>query len=292
MSTSAAGLDAVQVTFEAGSVLGPDGVARYRRVWRHPAPRAAILYVHGLTSHGGWFEHTFGELANGGYTVLMPDRIGSGNSGGSRGETRGTAQWMADYQHWLGALQDEHPGLPIVILGACFGARIAVPLAAQASDAVKGLLLTTPGLFVKAPLFSSRWDKLKAVRAKLGLGNCFIDIPVPAELFTHTPRYIRFIQNDPLQLRRISTNVILAVLDLVKQLPAHAARVKVPVLALFADQDRMVDNEKTRAFLTSAMPQARLEIQDLPGYAHIPDFEEDPSLYLSLVRRWLDGLVA
>lgn len=57
-----------------------DGYVLHGRLW-HPAGIArdgAILYLHGIQSHGGWFEWSASLLAHLGYPVLLPDRRGSG----------------------------------------------------------------------------------------------------------------------------------------------------------------------------------------------------------------------
>ncbi|MGE3182793.1 MAG: lysophospholipase, partial [Phycisphaerae bacterium] len=53
-----------------------DGYVVRGRVWNANAPstRTPILYLHGIQSHGGWYEWSASVLASQGQTVMMPDR--------------------------------------------------------------------------------------------------------------------------------------------------------------------------------------------------------------------------
>ncbi len=46
---------------------------------------AALIFLHGIASHGAWFAETAAFLAEHGIAVYAPDRRGSGLSGGPRG---------------------------------------------------------------------------------------------------------------------------------------------------------------------------------------------------------------
>src|ERR671910_3848502 len=75
------GGDAVSRLVQAG-----DGVELHCLRWNGGAPpRAAVIFLPGIASHGGWFAETAADLASAGVAVYAPDRRGSGRSGGPRG---------------------------------------------------------------------------------------------------------------------------------------------------------------------------------------------------------------
>ena len=58
-----------------------DGLELYYRTFAPDgAARGALIYLHGIQSHGGWYVETGAELARRGYAVYLPDRRGSGES--------------------------------------------------------------------------------------------------------------------------------------------------------------------------------------------------------------------
>src|SRR5262245_29247513 len=61
-------------------------VFHYRRYDPAGTPRGTVIGVHGIQSHGGWYEHFCRRLAEAGFRVLYPDRRGSGLNPQDRGD--------------------------------------------------------------------------------------------------------------------------------------------------------------------------------------------------------------
>src|SRR5512132_1142744 len=64
--------------------------------WRHPAPAAALVLVHGLQSHALWFAEAGQLLVDRGLSVYAVDRRGSGSSGGERGHIDSYEEWLEE----------------------------------------------------------------------------------------------------------------------------------------------------------------------------------------------------
>ena len=71
---------AVMVSFEDITIRLPDGYEAYARYWSPPVCRGGVLYLHGIQSHGGWYERSAARLCESGFAVLQPDRRGSGRN--------------------------------------------------------------------------------------------------------------------------------------------------------------------------------------------------------------------
>ena len=65
--------------FEELTIRLPDGYRAYARLWKANPSRAAVLFLHGIQSHAGWYDLSASRLAQAGFTVLQPDRRGSGS---------------------------------------------------------------------------------------------------------------------------------------------------------------------------------------------------------------------
>ena len=68
-----------------------------------------------------------------------------------------------------------------------------------------------------------------------------------------------------------------------------ARRVRVPVLLVLAEHDRIIDNRKTRAF--AAKFDAVTTILDYPEAHHTLEFEPSPDFFIDDLIRWLNTRV-
>jgi alpha-beta hydrolase superfamily lysophospholipase len=79
-----------------------DGYAwRYRRYEPLIEPRARVVCVHGIQSHGGWYEQSSTRLCQAGYSVYFLDRRGSGLNEQARGDTPGFQRLLDDLAEFL-----------------------------------------------------------------------------------------------------------------------------------------------------------------------------------------------
>ena len=95
-----------------------------------------MLALHGLTGHGGRWQHLAGYVPE--ITVAAPDLLGHGRSSWA-------APWSIDANvAALAALLDDQPEAPVLVVGHSFGGALALHLAAARPDQVAALLLLDP----------------------------------------------------------------------------------------------------------------------------------------------------
>src|SRR3954453_19715471 len=90
--------DTARCVASEGWLTAVDGLPLHYRAWlpeSQPAS-AALLFSHGIASHGAWFAETPAFLAERGMAVYAPDRRGSGLSGGRRGHIDSYEQALSD----------------------------------------------------------------------------------------------------------------------------------------------------------------------------------------------------
>ena len=73
-----------------------DDYSVWARYFESPNPKRALLYLHGIQSHGGWFLRSADYLHHQGHTVLLPDRRGSGLNAADRGHAHSPKQLLED----------------------------------------------------------------------------------------------------------------------------------------------------------------------------------------------------
>ena len=148
-----------------------DGIAIVYDV--HPAvgdARGVVQLLHGVGEHAGRYGALIAALAGAGFIVYADDHRGHGRTGirqhggpaklGRLGKGGLRAAQAAVWQ-LTGIIKDEHPDLPLVLLGHSWGSFLAQMLVndhPEAWDAVilSGSALRTPGSLNAAPL-NARW---------------------------------------------------------------------------------------------------------------------------------------
>ena len=264
----------------------PDGYAAAARWWRPSDPRGAVLYFHGIQSHGGWYEQSAGLLAAQGFSVLMPDRRGSGFNRVQRGHADSAPQLLADAKATLQTLWRETGGASVHVVGVSWGGKLGVALADAAGDKVRSLSLVAPGLFPKVDL--TRTDKFRVAMAMLAERERMFDIPLNApRLFTANPERIAFLDGDRLKLTQVSASFLLASRRLdrvVRQFSKSSWRG--PIHLLLAGRDRIIDNEPTRRWFRS-LPSPDRRLTEYPDAEHTIEFESDPAAFFHDLTAWL-----
>lgn len=277
----------------------PDGYAAAARWWRPADPRGAVLYFHGIQSHGGWYERSAGLLAAQGFTVLMPDRRGSGFNSAQRGHADSAPQLLADAKAALQTLlrdmgqpnssttrRPRPAALGAHVVGVSWGGKLGVALADAAGDKVRSLSLVAPGLFPKVDL--TRTDKFRVALAMLAERERMFDIPLNApRLFTANPERIAFLDGDRLKLTQVSASFLLASrrLDRVVRRFSKSSW-RGPIHLLLAGRDRIIDNEPTRRWYRS-LPSPDRRLTEYPEAEHTIEFESDPAAFFHDLTTWL-----
>jgi alpha-beta hydrolase superfamily lysophospholipase len=298
-------MSADQDGFTLDSFTAGDGYRwQLRRYAPAAAPRGRVVCLHGIQSHAGWYGASCSHLARAGFTVAFLDRRGSGVNGQARGDTPSWRRLVADVAEFLTAERArDAAALPTFLLAISWGGKPALAFAlapglcrgsglhwqstapATQTDLIDGLVLVTPGLCPRVrPRLGQR---LRIVASRLVAPSRLFPIPLDdPELFTATPRWQQFIRDDPLSLRQATARFLVESARLDGYLRWVGGRVQQPVLLLLAGQDRIIDNAKTRAFVThcTATPPEVIEYQEAH---HTLEFEPEPEHYFSDLVCWL-----
>jgi alpha-beta hydrolase superfamily lysophospholipase len=219
--------------------------------WRPPAPRASVVLLHGLQSHGQWFAETAEDLVRGGLAVYALDRRGSGSSAGGRGDVRHYVEWLDEVDAALRLARAEQPGLPVHLAGHCFGANLALGACLRRPRAVQSLAMLTPGLYLRPDYGLA--TKLAILGAGLVGGSRRFPVPQSDDLFTRDPEVLAWIRNDRLGARTLTARCLLQIDSLGAWIRRDVSRLEVPALVLAASHDRIADNQRCERLLRSRL---------------------------------------
>jgi alpha-beta hydrolase superfamily lysophospholipase len=257
---------------ELGAYVAADGRTLRYRVVRASAERRALLYLHGIESHGAWFLAAAEELARRGCTTYLLDRRGSGLNGLVEPGDAASAAQLLDDVHRLRV----HAGLDhVVLVGLSWGGKLALASALDRPEGVRALVLVTPGLVARVDL---PWmEKLRLVFCLLFAPRARFDVPIDPEMFTRTPPILESIRNDPLRLERATARFFLASRSLGRAIRKRIDDLRVPVQLFLAGHDRIVDNQRTRALL-ERLPAGLLRARLYPHSTHSIQFDDTEEL--------------
>lgn len=274
--------------------VASDGYAwRYRRYVSASAPRAHLVYLHGIQSHGGWYEHSCRWLCKAGFRVSFLDRRGSGLNERERGDAPSFRRLVDDIAEFLRAPGErETPSggrLPVFLLAVSWGGKLAAALQRRHPGLVDGLVLLCPGFFpqVRPRLL----QRLRILASRLVVPRRLFPIPLnDPELFTANPKWQEFLRNDPLALHQATARLLTesARLDLyLRFVPRH---VTAPVLLMLAGRDRIIRNDATRRYV-ERFASVDKKIIEYSQAHHTLEFEPDPEFFLRDLHEWLDPRV-
>jgi alpha-beta hydrolase superfamily lysophospholipase len=266
---------------------------RYRCYEPSGDPRATIIGVHGIQSHGGWYEHSSTKLCAAGFRVLYLDRRGSGLNEQARGDAASFSRLLDDLAEFVRSPAVAAPagtaanrGGRVFLVAVSWGGKLAVALQCWQDGLADGLVLLCPGLFPQVAL--APWTQLGILGSRLTSPGRLFPIPLDdPELFTASPRWRDFIRADPLALHHATARFFVESFRLDRYLRKAPGHVKVPVLLLLAGRDRIIRNDKTQRFFQK-FATADKNVITYGEAHHTLEFEPDPDRFIAEMVRWLD----
>jgi alpha-beta hydrolase superfamily lysophospholipase len=275
-----------------------DGRPLAVRVWRPDGPRVAtVVFLHGITSHGGWYSRSCAHLAAAGCEVHFLDRRGSGLNHRERGDVDQWQTWVDDVAVYLKRCQvsgvrgqiplsPDTRHLKPILCGISWGGKLATAVARRHPGLIGGLGLICPGLYShQEPGFFKRFALALPQPAWLARRPVSIPLADPS-LFIENAQCREFIAHDPLALRHITLQLAREDRKLTRFARRAAPYLHMPLLLMLAGRDRIVANGPTRKFFGQASSPSKTLIE-YSNATHTLEFEPDAEQYFADVANWL-----
>lgn len=268
-----------------------DGYLLNGRLWRPrgQASDTAILYLHGIQSHGGWFEWSASLLAAQRCAVLLPDRRGSGLNDALRGDVPAALRWRHDLDEIAANAEQQLGARRFALVGVSWGAKVAIDWALHNPKRAAAVLLIGPGLFPSVGLPLATRARVAGAAGLSPRSQFPIPLDDPA-LFTDSPAGQQFIADDPLKLTTATARFLWhsTLLDFrLRRLAAGALRT--PLTVVLAGRDRIIDNTPTEAWARRIAGRG-CAIRRLESEMHTPEFSESPQPFTAVLQDWLGAI--
>lgn len=236
-----------------------------------------VLMIHGASANAREYSYTLAPRLSATHRVFMADRPGHGYSGRpDDAETLGVqAAQMA------GALEQLAPGEQAVIVGHSFGGAVALRLALDHPEKVKGLVLLAPvshdwggggeawynqyaGAPVIGPLFSQLVPIVGPAQVKGGVNGVFSPKPAPEGYYENSAIALLF---RPPEFRANAKDVNALREEMAAQ-QGRYPQIKVPVVVFSGAQDTVISPPLHVGKLKHQIEG--LELVRLPDGGHMP----------------------
>lgn len=248
------------------TIRAADGVEL--RVGAHPADGGGpvVVLVHGIASHMGWYRPLADALAAEGVSVYLPDRRGSGLSGGERGHMPAWRTLVEDLLRVLDAVSERHPGRSISLLGISLGAVVATATALLHPERIDRLALLAPGFAskIRVPLVR----RLRVLRRAFVSPTKLYDLPFGVDALTSLPAWQAALAADSLRTTRVSARFLVEMFKLQRRTLKRLPSLRNPLLVLLAGDDAIIDNPPILRSL-SRLPPALLHAEIWEGASHL-----------------------
>lgn len=260
-----------------------DGVAgsiHYER-WEPPGtPTRIVVVVHGYAEYAARYAHVAARLTSDGAVVYGEDHIGHGHSDGERALITDFADVVADLRRLVDIALDEHPGLPVVMIGHSMGGLLTSRFAQEYPHDVAGIVL------LGAVIGDWHWAR-EALAAP--------ELPPATTDFSGMSRdgaAVEAYATDPLIYRgRYKRPLLEAEMVALEQFRSRIDRLTMPVLFCHGDADPFVDHRTSLAAVES-MPSDDLTVRVYPGARHELVNETNRDEVIEEIARFVDRIAS
>ena len=273
--------------YTESDILSSDNVKINLRFWAGKDNNLpAIVVTHGYGEHQGYYEDFASFFQNAGYNVVTYDLRSYGRSEGKRGHVPSFDLFLDDLENVMKFTQNKYQVKKFHLFGHSLGGNIVANFLLKRSvdDVVKAVL--------SAPWFKLAFEppRFKLLLAKIG-NYFFPSVPVKGELkveeLSRDENFIRRYKNDPLTYDKISPSYFFAILEAGQYALKHANELKVPVLILHGDGDKVTSVQASKEFCDKAGDMCTFKLWT-GGYRHVIFSEKDKNKVFEYIEEFLN----
>jgi len=225
------------------------GLKIFTRTWLPvDSVRGAIVIVHGLNSHSGYYQWVADQFTALSYAVYALDLEGRGNSEGERFYVQSIYDYVNEVDQLVDIAKAAHQDLPVFILGHSAGGVIACIYCLEQQVKIAGLICESFAYQVPAPDFA-----LKVLKGLSHIAPHLHTIKLKNEDFSRNPETLEVMNNDPLiadESQPSKTMEQLVIAD--ERLKKEFSLITLPVLILHGTNDKATKYSGSEFFYENA----------------------------------------
>lgn len=225
------------------------GLKIFTRTWLPEKDiRGAIVIVHGLNSHSGYYQWVADQFTAHNYAVYALDLEGRGESEGERFYVQSIDDYVNEVDQLVDIAKAAHQGLPVFVLGHSAGGVVSCLYALEHQAKINGLICESFAYQVPAPDFA-----LTVLKGLSHIAPHLHTIKLKNEDFSRDAAVVEAMNNDPLiahesQPSKTMEQLVLADERLKKEFPL----ITLPVLILHGTKDKATKYSGSQFFYDNA----------------------------------------
>ena len=272
---------------ESGRLETSDGHELFWRSWEPEAPKAVLVFVHGLGEHSGRYGRTASHFSERGFACCAVDLRGHGASEGRRVHVNRFDEYLVDVDAVLALGRSRHPGLPAFLVGHSMGGLITLRYLLARPDAVRGAVVSSPLLGFNPTADASTITKLVGRLLSVLAPRTLFPNGLDVTALSRDTAVVGAYAADPLVSNKVSARWYISTSRAMAEARARAPALQVPVLLMQSGADRLVDGEATRRWARAA-PEGLVRFVWWDGLFHEMFNEPERETVFARVDAWLD----
>jgi lysophospholipase len=240
--------------------------------WRHPDPLGQVLMLHGIESHGAWFDKIATELVAKGFDCWAYDRSGNGASTGPRGHCPSSDFFNQELSKVIAHIRSAKK--PFVLLGMSWGGMGALHYTMKNNPEIDQLVLVAPGIYpAQRPSIK---EALEIFGNRSDSENQCYKLPYQSHQFSPKPENIAFVDNDTLRVQSVTGATCLTSARMQRTIDRKFEKASLPPIQVFlAKGDEIINNSKTKKLFSKSSNQT-VEINEYEcGHSMVLDIPQE-----------------
>lgn len=236
-------------------LVNADGQYLFCKYWKPAGPPKGLVFVsHGAGEHCGRYDELAQMLVGLQLLVFAHDHVGHGQSEGDRMVVSDFHVFIRDVLQHVDAVQKDHPGLPVFLLGHSMGGAIAILTAAERPSHFSGMVLISP-LVLASPESATTFKVLAAKVLNFVLPNMSLG-PIDSNVLSRNKTEVDLYNTDPLNCRAgMKVCFGMQLLNAVSRVERALPKLTLPFLLLQGSADRLCDSKGAYLLMESAKSQ-------------------------------------
>jgi len=249
--------------------------------------KGVILLIHGLSDHAGRYGHVGSFFAAAGYTMIVADLRGHGQSFGKRGHFPSIGRIMKDISVFMEVVHRRHPDLPLILYGHSMGGNLVLNYLIRTKPDVAGAIVTSPWLRLKV--------KPRLYKAIMGMlvNNIFPSMTRPDGIIpsylSHDEEVGRKYLADPLVHHLISVRTYFEISNAGEYAIVNASKVTCPLLLMHGTGDCLTSFDATREFSEKVIVHCTFKAWE--GLFHELHNEVEKDTILQMEKGWIETIL-
>lgn len=262
-----------------------DGLDYYAICWEpEVAPKLVVALVHGHGDHSRSFEIWANRFCEAGIACVAFDYRGHGRSDGKRGVITSYHDLLEDVKLLVSKCEELFPGLPITLTGHSMGGNMVLSYCLSEIEPKPQLAV------VLAPWLELRNEPTGLKRIVIGIvrwlfPNLTMQTGLRSKDLEQNKSQQKPVDPDPLLHNRISARLYSEVSMQCERIKESANRLKIPLLLLQGEADKIMRAEGPQYFSRKASALVTLKFWQETG--HKPHLSEAQHEIVTYIIDWI-----